>query len=430
MTNPQNPSQNPYPNSNAGAGSSGTGKPGNGTPYRAGGDENQTAVWNTNAGSYNGGGSASGSNVGGGSAGGNRAGAYGNPAGYGAANYGGPQGQFGQPGQQGQPLQFGQPGQNMYQQQPQKKSKLWLKVLIGLLLVIVLLVALAEFGVRWFLKDQIKTSFKEQQQESGVSKSVDPEVSLGASPVLLGMLQGKIPQMEIDLPSTLDITYEGQDKSKPKVSGDPAIHMEMRDMKMDGDNPDSAVVGDLSLRTTIPKEMLLAQAAKGAREGSDESDNPLSGFIQLTDVAPNPDKQTLTFELTGGLATFEMKPVVEDGKMKMDMDSASVLGINLPDSFSQQMETQMEDTVPADIGGGLEFDSVNVTDQGLDVSLHGTDVDLSELETGTTDSGSANADGNQGAGGSGGSGGSGGDNSDVTRPWKDDGPVGSSALAA
>lgn len=403
MTNPQNPSQNP--SSNAGNGSNGAGSAG----ANAGGNENQTAVWNT-----------SGNN---------------SPNQYGSG-YGAPQGQLGQPNQQlqfgqlgqqgayGQAGAYGQPPQNMYQQQP-KKSKLWLKVLIGFLLVIVLLLLLAEFGLRWFMKDQIQSAFREQQQESGVSEPVDPDISLGASPVLLGIVQGKIPQMTVDIPSTLDITYEGQDKSKPRVTGEPAVHLELQDMKMDTDNPEDAVVGDLRLRTVITKEMLLAQASESASDGGGDEDNPLAGLLQITDVRPNPDKQTLSFDLTGGLATFEVKPVIQDGQMKMEMENVSLLGMDLPESFTQEMESQLEDSIPADVQGGMDFESINVTDEGLEVNMHGTDVNFSELDTGSATGGSSGSSGSEGGSGSGNT-----EDADLTHPWKEDGPVGSSDMAA
>nr|WP_274706486.1 DUF2993 domain-containing protein [Corynebacterium macclintockiae] len=319
----------------------------------------------------------------------------------------------------------------MYQK-PKKKGNLGLKIFTGIVLVIVLLLVLAEFGLRWYLKDELKAALKDQIQESGVSSSVDPKVSLGASPVLLGMAQGKIPQMTLDVPSTLDISYEDNDQSKPKVSGQPAMHIDMRDLKMDGDDPNNATVGEVTLRTTLPKEMLKAQAAESAdddKSGGAE-DNPLGGMMKISDVRPNPDKQTLSFDISGGLATFEVKPTVQDGKMKMEMDNVSLLGFQLPESFTQQMESQLQDSVPADPQGGLEFQGINVTEEGLEVTMHGTDVRVNDLDTSTgsstgTGTGSGGSNSNGGSGSSDNSG-----NADVTRPWKNDGPVGSSALAA
>ena len=381
MTNPQNPSQNPNPFS------------GNGND----------GAQHTQPGQY-----------------GQRPGQYGQQPGQ--------AGQYGQrPGQQ--PL-FGQPGQygqGMYQK-PKKKGNLGLKIFTGIVLVIVLLLVLAEFGLRWYLKDELKAALKDQIQESGVSSSVDPKVSLGASPVLLGMAQGKIPQMTLDVPSTLDISYEDNDQSKPKVSGQPAMHIDMRDLKMDGDDPNNATVGEVTLRTTLPKEMLKAQAAESANDDKSggAEDNPLGGMMKISDVRPNPDKQTLSFDISGGLATFEVKPTVQDGKMKMEMDNVSLLGFQLPESFTQQMESQLQDSVPADPQGGLEFQGINVTEEGLEVTMHGTDVRVNDLDTGTGSStGSGGSNSNGGSGSSDNSG-----NADVTRPWKNDGPVGSSALAA
>ena len=384
MTNPQNPSQNPNPFS------------GNGND----------GAQHTQPGQY-----------------GQRPGQYGQQPGQ--------AGQYGQrPGQQplfGQPGQYGQYGQGMYQK-PKKKGNLGLKIFTGIVLVIVLLLVLAEFGLRWYLKDELKAALKDQIQESGVSSSVDPKVSLGASPVLLGMAQGKIPQMTLDVPSTLDISYEDNDQSKPKVSGQPAMHIDMRDLKMDGDDPNNATVGEVTLRTTLPKEMLKAQAAESANDDKSggAEDNPLGGMMKISDVRPNPDKQTLSFDISGGLATFEVKPTVQDGKMKMEMDNVSLLGFQLPESFTQQMESQLQDSVPADPQGGLEFQGINVTEEGLEVTMHGTDVRVNDLDTGTGSStGSGGSNSNGGSGSSDNSG-----NADVTRPWKNDGPVGSSALAA
>lgn len=384
MTNPQNPSQNPNPFS------------GNGND----------GAQHTQPGQY-----------------GQQPGQYGQ-----AGQQPGQAGQYGQqPGQQ--PL-FGQPGQygqGMYQK-PKKKGNLGLKIFTGIVLVIVLLLVLAEFGLRWYLKDELKAALKDQIQESGVSSSVDPKVSLGASPVLLGMAQGKIPQMTLDVPSTLDISYEDNDQSKPKVSGQPAMHIDMRDLKMDGDDPNNATVGEVTLRTTLPKEMLKAQAAESANDDKSggAEDNPLGGMMKISDVRPNPDKQTLSFDISGGLATFEVKPTVQDGKMKMEMDNVSLLGFQLPESFTQQMESQLQDSVPADPQGGLEFQGINVTEEGLEVTMHGTDVRVNDLDTGTGSStGSGGSNSNGGSGSSDNSG-----NADVTRPWKNDGPVGSSALAA
>ncbi|MGJ4170625.1 LmeA family phospholipid-binding protein [Corynebacterium macclintockiae] len=345
-------------------------------------------------------------------------------------HYGQRPGQAGQYSQSGQQPLFGQPGQygqGMYQK-PKKKGNLGLKIFTGIVLVIVLLLVLAEFGLRWYLK----AALKDQIQESGVSSSVDPKVSLGASPVLLGMAQGKIPQMTLDVPSTLDISYEDNDQSKPKVSGQPAMHIDMRDLKMDGDDPNNATVGEVTLRTTLPKEMLKAQAAESANDDKSggAEDNPLGGMMKISDVRPNPDKQTLSFDISGGLATFEVKPTVQDGKMKMEMDNVSLLGFQLPESFTQQMESQLQDSVPADPQGGLEFQGINVTEEGLEVTMHGTDVRVNDLDTGTgsstgTGTGSGGSNSNGGSGSSDNSG-----NADVTRPWKNDGPVGSSALAA
>ena len=113
------------------------------------------------------------------------------------------------------------------------------------------------------------------------------------------------------------------------------------------------------------------------------------------------------------------------------MENVSLLGMDLPESFTQEMESQLEDSIPADVQGGMDFESINVTDEGLEVNMHGTDVNFAELDTGSATGGSGSgSDGGSGSGGSGGSGSGNTEDADLTRPWKEDGPVGSSEMAA
>lgn len=57
--------------------------------------------------------------------------------------------------------------------------------------------------------------------------------------------------------------------------------------------------------------------------------------------------------------------------------------------------------------------------------MHGTDVNFAELDTGSATGGSGGSGGSEGGSGSGNT-----EDADLTRPWKEDGPVGSSNMAA
>ena len=73
------------------------------------------------------------------------------------------------------------------------------KIFIGVLVALLLIILLAELGLRWFLGTQMKDQFVQSAKDQGVEASEEPEVSFGASPMIFGMLNGKIPQMDMKL---------------------------------------------------------------------------------------------------------------------------------------------------------------------------------------------------------------------------------------
>ncbi|MEJ6549154.1 DUF2993 domain-containing protein [Corynebacterium sp. USCH3] len=260
------------------------------------------------------------------------------------------------------------------------------KILLGLVVVLVLLVAVAEFGLRAYAKNTVVDEIRSTSQESGAELPEDPSVSFGASPLLLGLVQGKIPSFEASIPSSLNVTYEDSDKSRPVVSGQPALTINARDMSTDTDNP---TVSEIDVDTTLPPEFLLAEIQKSQAEGGTGTDGGdgdagglLEGLIEVTGVTMNTDNDTMDLEITGGLATLSMSPVVEDGALNFTVDNLRILGMDLPESMVASLTDSLQQTVN-DVDG-LQIQDARITGDGLSVTLHGTDVSLDQVSSSTS----------------------------------------------
>ena len=271
-----------------------------------------------------------------------------------------------------------------------KKFGLWWKVLISVVAVLVILLVIAEFGVRAYAKNTVVDEIRSSLEEDGTELSEDPSVSFGASPLLLGLVQGKIPSMSATMPSTVEVSYEDGDQSRPVITGQPAVEMDAKNISVSGE---TMLIDDLTLDTTMPPEMLLAElqkseAAGGAEDGeqaqNSEDDNPFSGaldnLISITDVAMNTGDNTLDFEISGGLATLSMVPEVTEGTLSMSLSDVKIFGMSLPQSVAESLSDQLESTVN-EASEELTVQSAEVTEDGLRIRLHGTQINMDEIDT-------------------------------------------------
>ncbi|RAV32947.1 LmeA family phospholipid-binding protein [Corynebacterium heidelbergense] len=253
------------------------------------------------------------------------------------------------------------------------------KILAITLAVLAVVLLLAEFGMRWYMRDQIISSVKNSAAESGAHIEADPEVKFGTSPVLLGMAQGTIPHLDLNLPSTLNISYVDNDKSKPVVQGNPAVHITGTDLKPQKGSS-NATFGELDVNTTIPPDLMLAEVRKSTTNSPAAEASPVAKLITISGVRPNPQDQSLDFEISGGIAQLRMKPVVRGGQMQFEVQGAKIFGFNVPESFTSRLRDSLASAAgQTDVPEGLQFTSAKVVDGGLELTLHGTDVDMKRM---------------------------------------------------
>ncbi len=295
-------------------------------------------------------------------------------------------------------------------EQPRQRSGRWIKILVAVVIVILLLIAAAEFGLRAYLKGTVADEMRSSAQDKGVELSDDPEVSFGSAPLIGGLVRGKIPELTMSLPSSLSVNYQDSDRSKPVVSGQPAVKATMKNVETGGDN---GTIGSLTVDTTLPPEYLLAEVQKAMSEGDgaggsgsgsagqsgrpaqDAAPNPLAGLMKIDGVEPNTADQTLDVRIAGGLATVAMKPSVTDQGFIMEVADVKLLGFSLPDSLTDSLKDSLQQSV--DQSDNLQITDAEITDDGLKVRLTGHDVtmdDLAEDASGFSEgSGSGNGSG-------------------------------------
>lgn len=258
-------------------------------------------------------------------------------------------------------------------------SVLW-KILVGVLVTVLILVLIVEFGLRWFIGNQLREEFDAQAAESGVVVEEDPTISFGASPLVLSAVTGTVNEVTVTTPSTMRISYPTGDATRPEVNGQPGAVIDIRDLRIsDLDNP---VAGQLTTTTELPEDFLLAviQEEAAAAQGGD------GGFLQdllaITDLTANPAESTIVVEFSRGLASLTLRPVTEGGQLSFEATDAALFGFGLPGEVADGISAALRSGVDEQVGN-MRIEEFTVIDQGVRVRIAGENIPLGELsETG------------------------------------------------
>ena len=241
------------------------------------------------------------------------------------------------------------------------------KIVVGVLVALLVLILIAEFGLRWFISNQMTEEFKNSAKEEGIEVTEDPSVSFGGSPLLFGLMRGSISQMDMTTPSTLQI--EGS-----QIKGQPASEIHVEDMTTDADNP---VAGFLRATTTVPDDYLLASFQKGI---SDQSGSETIGNMVVTEITANDQSDELEVKFGGGLASLSLKPSAQDGKLEINATEASIFGLSLPEQATSAISDALQDGMSEQlVANEMQVESVDVGDGKLTLTITGTDVPINDM---------------------------------------------------
>lgn len=216
------------------------------------------------------------------------------------------------------------------------------RTLVIALAVVATLLVTALVGAELYARQRISSCIADQfEQEMGSTIDVD----FGAKPLLITWIDGKVSSVTID--------SQG-DKFGPAVGMD--VHATFEDLEMNEDG--SGTVGSSSADVTW------------SEEGISET---LGGLVSGVDASASSD--TITLDVLGGLAQLEVRPQVTGGAVDVQTMSAELLGIGLPtdlvagivDVFTQSLQSYPM---------GLKATDIDVTDDGIDVTLAGGRTEL------------------------------------------------------
>lgn len=263
------------------------------------------------------------------------------------------------------------------------------KTLLGIIVGVIVLLLVAEFGLRWYIGKQLG----DQMQASSTGEKAS--VSFGASPLLLGMATGKIPEVTVDSPSTVTITA-GTAGEAPTITGQPESHVTMKDLDFAAN--DNATAGSVDMVTTMTDEYLLAVVQRQmAENNSGATGTTLNGatgdqldlgalagqliqqLVTVTGITSDPANGTVDVQITNGAAALTLRPQAQDGKLTFTAKNASIFGVSLPTEVSDAL-TQGFSQKLQEIGPGLSLADVTVVDGGVKIHVVGTNVPLSSLE--------------------------------------------------
>lgn len=255
------------------------------------------------------------------------------------------------------------------------------KVFAITLVSVLVIGAVAEVGTRFYVAHRVKQEFEQVADKNQLTMRSEPETSFGATSVVWGGLRQNLSELNLTIPSTLDISYENNDESRPVVKGQPQVRLTAHDLS--GWNSDGGYeLGELHAETVVPPEMLLSEIRKATqvqRQNASAFEQLLQGAVSVTRVTPNPESQSLQLELNGGLASINVAPSVQNGEIVLDIQDGSILGINLPGEFLNSVEQSLSESVNALNLGGLKVSDLKVVSGGLEASVHGTNVHVNSL---------------------------------------------------
>ncbi|GAB3695416.1 LmeA family phospholipid-binding protein [Corynebacterium nasicanis] len=242
-------------------------------------------------------------------------------------------------------------------------AKMW-KFLVGVLVALLIVLLVAEFGLRWFIGSELRASFREQAAADGVTMEQDPTISFGPTPLVFSAVSRTVPNVEVTTPSTLQVT--GQE-----ILGQPGVHVTLTDL--DISDTSDPVAAHMVTVTELPSEFLLATVQKAMREeGAD------GGLVQVSDLTASPDAGTLDVEFNGGMATLNLIPHPVDGVLTFEAAGGSLFGFALPAQVTALITQGLQQGLQEQ-AGDLRIDTFEVIDGGARLQLSGDNVALSQV---------------------------------------------------
>lgn len=243
------------------------------------------------------------------------------------------------------------------------------KILIGVLAALLILLLVAEAGLRIFLSKQIENGYEAQYASSSQVVAGKPDVSFGPQPLTIGLLGGALPHLTLKTPSTLSI-------SEGDITGEPAATVEMDKVRLINQEP---VADQLRMRADLPSEYL--QAVINQAIDQQLGNNAfLDNLITVSAVTTNPAHDTFTVSFTRGVANVEIHPVRTPDGVTFETAGTQLFGFDLPSDVADAITTSLQEGIATQEMGSMQLSDILVTPTGLTMEVTGSNVNFYELQ--------------------------------------------------
>jgi len=216
------------------------------------------------------------------------------------------------------------------------------RTLVIALVTVVVLLAAALVGGEAYARHQVANCMSSQFEREMDSKI---DVGFGTKPVLLTWMDGSLPH--------LNVKSDGA-KFGPAVGME--VEADLNDVQL-ADNG-GGTVGSSSAQVTW------------SNAGISETLKGLVSQVQSSEATGD-----LTMGMIGGIAQMQVRPEIQDSKVDVQMRSAEVLGIGIPNDLAQGVVDMLSEGFQ-NYPLGLEPTAVKVTDAGVEVELEGGHTEL------------------------------------------------------
>lgn len=230
----------------------------------------------------------------------------------------------------------------------QSVPKVSRRTIVIVVVTALVLVAAALIGGEAYARHRIASCISSQFEKEMGSKI---NVGFGAKPLLITWIDGKVSRMDVD--------SEGAGFG-PAV--DMQVHARFHDIEMPEGSSSGSTIGS--------SEADVSWSNTGIA-------STLQGLV--SEVVSDPTTGQLTMKVLGGFGELRVIPEIQDGKVRMQVADAQFLGFGVPDDLAEgvvDLMTQSLQTYPL----GLEPTDLRVTDNGIEVDLHGGRTELPPAE--------------------------------------------------
>ncbi|MBB3037503.1 DUF2993 domain-containing protein [Hoyosella altamirensis] len=226
---------------------------------------------------------------------------------------------------------------------------------IALIVVVVLVVGIAAVGVgsELYLRNRVSDCMAQSMSQSIGS---DVEVTMSRKPMLMQMVDGKTPWVEVSTTGN-------------RLGDADGMHM---DLRLNG----VQTFNDGEIATTVESS---AADIRWTSQGILATLQQQGILAVVTAVEPRPADQTLEVQVVGALLSVTVAPTIQNEAISLEVTDANLLGINIPRELPQAIIQTIGEGL-ADFPLGMKPTDMTVTGDGIEVRLEGDRAELERAE--------------------------------------------------